>query len=226
MLFIPGEGERPKSKEMILKVRCLPASNSLHFFQQCSKYIYPKSCLSYYWGLKPEGRKELEKNAAVRNTVKATKFCQNFHKINQSKKFSPLPWAQHEPWRLRRLSWVSECRGQGLDLEERWVQRLRWCLEQRVSNYAQLQYPEHCVNLEQTTSFIRTYTVLPQASAGVMNSKLLSLTSNIDSSGQRDVCLSNSTEQSAVVEQPSYPIIHHYLPQILVVQDIRVDERT
>lgn len=44
--ILADEAERPKSKEpgkeIILKVRCLPASNSLYFFQQNSKDICPE----------------------------------------------------------------------------------------------------------------------------------------------------------------------------------------
>lgn len=129
-------------------------------------------------------------------------------------KFSPLPSVQHEPWRHHRWSLVSECRDQELDLEERWAQRLQSCLEQRVANYAQLQYPKRCVNLEQykvlsehPLHFLRPL----QEALGITNLKPLSHTSNIYSSGQGDVCFSNSTEQSTVVEEPRYAIIHHYL---------------
>ena len=51
------------------------------------------------------------------------------------------------------------------------------------------------------------------------------LTSDVDGPGQGHVGLPDGTEQGAVVNQPGDAVVHHDLAEILVVQDVRVDER-
>ncbi len=46
------------------------------------------------------------------------------------------------------------------------------------------------------------------------------LTGDVNRACQGHVSLSNSTEESAVVNQPSDAVVHHNLPQVLVVQDV------
>lgn len=50
------------------------------------------------------------------------------------------------------------------------------------------------------------------------------LTGDVDGAREGDVSLSNGAEQGAVVNQPGDAVVHHDLPQVLVVQDVRVDE--
>lgn len=51
-----------------------------------------------------------------------------------------------------------------------------------------------------------------------------SLTGDVNRACQGHVSLSNSTEEGAVVNQPSDAVVHHNFPQVLVVQDVWVDE--
>lgn len=51
------------------------------------------------------------------------------------------------------------------------------------------------------------------------------LTSDVNGAGQGHVSFSNSTEEGAIVNQPSDAVVHHNLPQVLVVQDVRIYER-
>lgn len=51
------------------------------------------------------------------------------------------------------------------------------------------------------------------------------LTGDVDGSGEGHVGLADGAEQGAVVDQPSDAVVHHDLPQVLVVQNVRVDER-
>ena len=49
-------------------------------------------------------------------------------------------------------------------------------------------------------------------------------TGDVDRACQGHVSLSNGAEEGAVVNQPGDAVVHHDFPQVLVVQDVRVDE--
>lgn len=47
-----------------------------------------------------------------------------------------------------------------------------------------------------------------------------SLTSDVNRARQGHVSLADSTEEGAVVNQPSDAVVHHNFPQVLVIQDV------
>ena len=51
------------------------------------------------------------------------------------------------------------------------------------------------------------------------------LTSDVHGSGQGHVCFSHCAEQGAVMKQPGDAVVHHNLPKILVIQDVRINKR-
>lgn len=50
------------------------------------------------------------------------------------------------------------------------------------------------------------------------------LTGDVNGACQSHVGLPDGTEEGAVVDQPSDAVVHHNFPEVLVVQDVRVDE--
>lgn len=51
-------------------------------------------------------------------------------------------------------------------------------------------------------------------------------TCDVDLFGQSDVALSHSRKHHCVVNQPADVVVHHNLPQVLIIQDVGEDEWT